>query len=116
MMSDTQNDREPDHKAVGIGVPPGLPTTSDVDDAEPSEPLDQEQSQRLPEAAEGDDDRVDDLATAAAEERNEGSGGSHEEVAEDLRDRMSSLGDDASEEETDELARQIKDGDESPES
>jgi len=45
-----ENGRELDHKAVGIGVPPGLPTSSDVGAAEPSAPLDREQSQRLPAA------------------------------------------------------------------
>lgn len=106
-------EREPDHEAVGIGVQPGAPLQSSEGGAEPSGPLEPAQEENLPDSQGGDGDAaVDDLATAAAESRNDGSGQSPEEVEEDLRGRLETVGADASEEQVDELAAQVAEGDE----
>lgn len=105
--------REPDHQAVGIGVESGAPLQSGEGGAEPSGPLEDEQAANLPDSQGGGGDAaVDDLATAVAESRNDGSGQSQEEVEEDLRGRLDTVGADASEEQVDELAGQVTEGEE----
>jgi hypothetical protein len=104
--------REPDHQAVGIGVESGAPLQSREGGAEPSGPLEDEQAANLPDSEGGGAAAVDDLATAVAESRNDGSGQSQEEVEEDLRGRLDTVGADASDEQVDELAGQVTEGEE----
>ena len=98
--------REPDHEAVGIGVPPAEslhpPQGASTDTSTPDEPVE----------AAGTDDDVAERAVAAAEARAEASDPEPEKVQDDLRERVEDVGGQASDEEVDDLAEQVTTGDE----
>ncbi|TQK20571.1 hypothetical protein FBY40_3108 [Microbacterium sp. SLBN-154] len=98
--------REPDHEAVGIGIPPAEPLQAPEDAAsDPAgEPADT--------AASGSEDDVAERAVAAAEARAEASDPDPEKVEDDLRERVEDVGGQASEDEVDDLAEQVTTGDE----
>ncbi|NYF17860.1 hypothetical protein HDC37_002705 [Microbacterium sp. AK009] len=98
--------REPDHEAVGIGIPPAEPLQASADAASesPEETTDT--------AAPTSEDDVAERAVAAAEARAEASDPDPEKVETDLRERVEDVGGHASEDEVDDLAEQVTTGDE----
>lgn len=100
------DEREPDHEAVGIGIPPAEPlqTPDDVASDPAGEPADT--------AASESEDDVAERAVAAAEARAEASDPDPEKVEDDLRERVEDVGGQASEDEVDDLAEQVTTGDE----
>ncbi|WP_322411358.1 hypothetical protein [Microbacterium invictum] len=101
------DEREPDHEAVGIGVPPAEPLqapegASSASDADESADA----------AASGADGDVAERAVAAAEARATASEPEPEKVEEDVRERVEDVGGQASDDEVDDLAEQVTTGDE----
>ncbi|WJL96492.1 hypothetical protein QSU92_04735 [Microbacterium sp. ET2] len=100
------NEREPDHEAVGIGIPPAGPLQA-PDDAASESP-----GESADVAASESADDVAERAVAAAEARAEDPDPDPEKVEDDLRERVEDVGGQASEDEVDDLAEQVTTGDE----